>query len=66
MTNYVRYERIRKIVTPEELEKQLKEVIEKGTDIIYYDEIVLEKTEKIERIIMTMILGFPNKGKKIL
>lgn len=64
MGKYIRYERIRKIVTPEEVEKQLKEVVEKGADIIYYDEVVLEKTNEFERIIITMLLGFPNMGKK--
>lgn len=64
MSKYVRYERIRKIVTPKEIEKELKKVVEMGADIIYYDEIVLEKNENLERIIITLLLGFPNEGKK--
>lgn len=67
MAKYVRYKRIRKIVTPLELDNELKRVVEDGSDIIFYDEVVLEKNETVERIILTMLLGFPNKGiKKVL
>lgn len=64
MAKYVRYERINKIVTPKELENELKKVVERGFDIISYDEKLLEKSESIERIIITMLLGLPNEGTK--
>jgi hypothetical protein len=39
-------------------------VVEKGFEIIHYNEKVLEKTEEIERIIITLLLGMPNEGTK--
>lgn len=68
MAKYIQYKRIFKIVTPKELESELKKIVSNDLEIISYSENILEKdpNSDFERIAVTILCGKINAGKKIL
>jgi hypothetical protein len=68
MGRYIQYKRINKIVDADLLEKEFKDLIKNGWEIIHYNEESLSKKGGLNlKFIVTMICGKLNEGnKKIL
>jgi hypothetical protein len=71
MAKFIQYKRIFKIVTPKELEEELKKIVSDDLEIISYSEKILEKdpNSDFERIAVTILCGkinTGNTGKRIL
>ena len=62
MGKYINYERIQRAVSKEQLDEQLKQIIENGQEIIHYSERIMD----IDSIQIIIICGKLNEGKQIL
>ena len=59
---YIQYERIQQFATKKQVEEIFIKIVERGQEIIYYDEDIMDN----DSIRIVIIVGLPNEGNKLL